>query len=119
MLPVSWVDLSRGYLSRGSRGLLLLAIFASICDQKGADDPVVKRLSRFIKESGLSKMVYKTDQESDLRSTIDGALRRSGRSDIFESFEEVPEMSAVGKFASNGRAERAVMCWLIRDQKTM
>ena len=38
------------------------AIFASACDQKGADDPVVKRLSNFIKESGLSKMVYKTDQ---------------------------------------------------------
>ena len=84
------------------------AIFASACDQKGADDPVVKRLSNFIKESGISKMVYKTDQESALRSTIEEALRRTGRSGVFESFEAVPEMSAVGESASNGKAERAV-----------
>ena len=62
------------------------AIFASACDQKGADDPVVKRLSNLIKESGLSKMVYTTDQESALRSTIEEALRRIGRSGTFESF---------------------------------
>ena len=84
------------------------AIFASICDKKGADDPVVKRLANFIKESGLSKMVYKTDQESALRSTIEEALRRTGRSGVFESFEAVPELSAVGESASNGKAERAV-----------
>ena len=75
------------------------AIFASACDQKGADDPVVKRLSNFIKESGLSKMVYKTDQESALRSTIEEALRRTGRSGVFESFDAVPELSAVGESA--------------------
>jgi hypothetical protein len=69
---------------------------------------VVKRLANFIKESGLSKMVYKTDQESALRSTIEEALRRTGRSGVFESFEAVPEMSAVGESASNGKAERAV-----------
>ena len=84
------------------------AIFASACEQKGADDPVVKRLSNFIKESGIWKMVYKTDQESALRSTIEEALRRTGRSGVFESFEAVPEMSAVGESASNGKAERAV-----------
>ena len=84
------------------------AIFASACDQKGADDPVVKRLSNFIKDSGISKMVYKTDQESALRSTIEEALRRTGRSGVFESFEAVPELSAVGESASNGKAERAV-----------
>ena len=87
------------------------AIFASACDQKGADDPVVKRLSNFIKESGLSKMVYKTDQESALRSTIEEALRRTGRSGVFESFDAVPELSAVGESASNGKAERAVQAF--------
>ena len=84
------------------------AIFASACDQKGADDPVVTRLSHLIKESGLSKMVYKTDQESALRSTIEEALRRTGRSSTFETFEAAPEVSAVGESASNGKAERAV-----------
>ena len=39
---------------------------------------------------------------------IEETLRRTGRSGTFESFEAVPEASAVGESASNGRAERAI-----------
>ena len=84
------------------------AIFASACDQKGAEDDVVRRLAAFVKECGISKLVYKTDQESSIRSALEEALRITGRTGIFEAFEAIPEVSAVGESASNGRAERAV-----------
>lgn len=84
------------------------AFFASGCDTKGADDDVVRRLSQFFKESGVAKMVYKSDQESPLKTAIEETLRRTGKSGTFESYEAVPEYSAVGESASNGRAERAV-----------
>ena len=50
---------------------------------------------------------YKTDQESSTKVVVDEALRRTGKSGTFESYEAVPEYSAVGDSASNGRAERA------------
>ena len=53
-------------------------------------------------------MVYKTNQEHSLKTAIGEALRRTGKSGTFEAFEAVPESSAVGESASNGRAERAV-----------
>ena len=84
------------------------SVFATVCDSKGIDEPAINRLSTFLKESGISKLVYKTDQESAIKSMIDEALRRTGKSGVFESFEAVPEYSAVGESASNGRAERTV-----------
>ena len=84
------------------------AMFATACDTKGAEDEAVGRLATFFNESGLPKLVYKTDQEHSLKSAIGEALRRTGKSGTFEAFEAVPENSAVGKSASNGRAERAV-----------
>lgn len=82
--------------------------FASACDVKGPDDEVVSRLTAFFREMGHAKIVYKTDQESSLKNMVEEALRRAGRSGTFEAFEAVPETSAVGESASNGRAERTV-----------
>ena len=82
--------------------------FASGCEAKGPDDDVTNRLAAFFKEAGIPKVVYKTDQEYSLKGMIEEALRRTGRAGTFESFEAVPEASAVGESASNGRAERAV-----------
>ena len=45
---------------------------------------------------------------------VDDALRRTGKSGVFEAYESVPEYSAVGESASNGRAERIVQT--IEDQ---
>ena len=85
------------------------AIFATACDAKGIDDPeAVGRLATFLKEAGIPRLVYKTDQESSLKSAIEEALRRVGKSGTFEAFEAIPEYSAVGESASNGKAERAV-----------
>ena len=39
---------------------------------------------------------------------IEAALQKTGKSGTFESYEAVPEYSAAGASASNGRAERAV-----------
>ena len=90
------------------------ALFATVCDAKGHDEPAIRRLSTFLKETGVSKLVYKTDQESSIKVMIEAALQRTGKSGTFESYEAVPEYSAVGASASNGRAERAVQT--IEDQ---
>ena len=58
--------------------------------------------------------MYKTDQESSIKVLVDNALRRTGKSGVFESYDSVPEYSAVGASPSNGRAERAVQT--IEDQ---
>ena len=82
--------------------------FASGCDTKGSDDDVTNRLAAFFKEAGIPEIIYTTDQEYSLKGMIEEALRRTGRSGKLEAFEAVPEASAVGESASNGRAERAV-----------
>ena len=84
------------------------AYFATACDVKGPTDEAVNRLVTFLKETGITKLIYKTDQESALKATIEEALKRTGRSGEFEAFDAVAEYSAVGESASNGRAERAV-----------
>ena len=43
-----------------------------------------------------------------MKAAIGEALRRTGKSMTFETFEAVPENSAVGAGTSNGRAERRV-----------
>ena len=54
------------------------ALFASACDQKGADDEAVGRLSSFIKDAGISKMVYKTNGiQSSMRNRRSLATRWS------------------------------------------
>ena len=42
-----------------------------------------------------------------MKVMVDDALRRTGTSGVFESYESMPEYSAVGASPSNGRAERA------------
>ena len=91
------------------------SFFATVTDSKGGEDTAaIQRLSSFFKESGIQKLVYKTDQESSIKVMVDDALHRTGKSGVFESYESVPEYSAVGASPSNGRAERAVQT--IEDQ---
>ena len=79
--------------------------FACICDAKGVDPYVVERMATFIRDTGLNNFnfVVKSDQESSIVAMMEQAIRRSGRNGT-----AVPEASAVGESASNGRAERAV-----------
>ena len=49
------------------------SVFATVCDSKGVDEPAVLRLSNFLRESGVSKLVYKTDQESAIKVMIEEA----------------------------------------------
>ena len=55
------------------------AVFASGCEAKGPEDPVTDRLAEFLKSSGVSKLVYKSDQEPALKATIEHPLTRIGR----------------------------------------
>ena len=93
------------------------AVFATVCDAKGTEDEkAILRLSQFIKDSGVPKLVYKSDQERAIAKMTEEALRRAGRNgqpenpDTFDSGLEqaVSEHSAIGESASNGRAERTV-----------
>ena len=83
------------------------AFFATVCDSKGPLDLyVLNRLEAFLKDEGVSKIAYRSDQEASIVATIEAALRNSGKAgDITDA---APEHSAVGESASNGTAESAV-----------
>ena len=62
-------------------------------------------------------MVYKTDQENAVKASVHDAIRKAGVSILVDDkavLEAVPEYSAVGKSASNGKAEHAVQ--MLEDQ---
>ena len=88
------------------------ALFATPCDHKGQHDKHTGgRLCQFLRSSGASSIVYKSDQENAAVSVIQEAVRVSKLPDhpfrgVLES--AVPETSAAGQSQSNGRAERAV-----------
>ena len=84
---------------------------ATVCDEKGLDPQTVARLAQFIKESGYSHLVYKSDQEFGLRALFEEAFTKSTRQgELFNPRlqQMVPEASSVGESQSNGRAEIAV-----------
>ena len=87
------------------------AMLATVCDQKGEDDNVIARVAQFIKDSGYSKIVYRSDQEHSVRLVFEHAFRKSQRQGLLynPNLEQlVPEASAVGESQSNGKAENAV-----------
>ena len=55
------------------------ALLATVVDAKGPDDNAVARIANFIRDSGYSKMVYRTDQEASIRSLFEEAFRKSQR----------------------------------------
>lgn len=104
--------------------------FACVIDLKGTKDTyAVGRLSEFIRGSGI----YKTDQKSSVRAAAEESVKYAQAKDeqirgvVAEAVSEsgragkrmplnaaVPEFSAVGESASNGRAQRAVQ--MFEDQ---
>ena len=89
------------------------------------------RLADVIRRSRLTKFVYKTVQEPSVRAVAKGsvtepeikdlhninrmeeAIKKSGRpGTCLPSNVTVPDFTAAGKSASNGRAERAVRCMM-------
>ena len=82
------------------------AIGAIPCDQKGHDEYTVHRLRSFLKSEGISKLVYKSDQEKSLRRLLGDVIAAAQQAgDVLSA---VPESSAIGESQSNGRAENAV-----------
>ena len=98
----------------------LLAVYE---DQKRVDDHVITRLAAFIRDTGYTKAVYKSDQASSMRAMLEQAFRRSGRHvecDNPQLKQFIPEASAVGESQSNGKAEESVLRleYLIRTYKS-
>ena len=46
---------------------------------KGADPSVVSRMSRFIREMGLTHFAYRCDREASLNALFEEAISRAGR----------------------------------------
>ena len=93
-------------------------LFAAVVSEKGiGDELATKQFADFLRENGVSHLVYKSDQERSIKTFIDETLKIAGiaATEDDEAFQcAVPEYSAVGESASNGRAERAVQ--QIEDQ---
>ena len=73
-------------------------MFASFCDVKGPTDAyALDRLENFLKDEGVSKISYRSDQEPAIVSLTETALRNSGKAG--EVTDASPEHSAVGESA--------------------
>ena len=87
-------------------------MFATVCEHKGVHDKhTVQRLCQFLRASGATDIVYKSDRENPVVAVIREALKLSqtpGDPNHGVLVRAVPEVSAVGQSASNSRAERAV-----------
>ena len=89
-------------------------VLACVIDSKGTDMFAVQRIADFIRECGLTRFVWKSDQEASVKALMEEAVKRCGRSgDMVPDGEAspvtaVPESSPVGSSASNGRIERTV-----------
>ena len=87
------------------------SILATVVPSKGPDPQAVARLATFIKESGYSKVVYKSDQEAAIRSLFEAAFEASSREGTLYNpklVQMVPEASSAGESQSNGKAENAI-----------
>ena len=92
-------------------------IFAAFVSEKGVGDEIAARLfADFLRENGVTHLVYKSDQERSIKTFIDSSLMMAGvaKTEDDAVLCAVPEYSAIGESASNGRAERAVQ--MIEDQ---
>ena len=88
------------------------ALISIPCDSKGVDDYAVGRLSSFLKDCGINRLVHMCDQERPLGAMIDASLARLSGTATWVG--GVRERSAVGESQSNGKAEAAVQA--VEDQ---
>ena len=82
------------------------------CDVKGADDYAVGRLTEFLKNAGITRMVHMSDQETSLGAMIEASIEKLRGVTTWAG--SVRETSAVGESQSNGKAEAAVKA--VEDQ---
>ena len=90
--------------------------FAMAVEVKGATPANVARLAKVIRDIGLTKFTYRSDQEKAVIALIEAAAISAQRSASPEDpvINVAPENSAVGESASNGLAERTVQA--VEDQ---
>ena len=82
------------------------ALVSIPCDTKGVDAYAVDRLSNFLKDSGVTRMVHMCDQEKPLDALILAAMDKLRGTSSWAG--GVRERSAVGESQNNGKAEAAV-----------
>ena len=82
------------------------AMLATVVDTKGPDATAVARLARFIRDTGYSKVIYKSDQEKSIIALFEEALKVSSREGVLFNphlNQMVQEASAVGESEPNGK----------------
>ena len=87
------------------------AMLATVVDAKGPEPNAVARLARFLRDTGYSKIIYRSDQEKAIVKLFEETFKASSREGMLHNpqlTQMVPEASAVGESQSNGRAENAV-----------
>ena len=90
--------------------------FACAVDVKGPSEYTVTRLSRWMKECGLTKFAVRSDQEPAIKKLLEASALAVDRELVVDTESETSagaviaplENSAPGESASNGMAERAV-----------
>ena len=88
------------------------ALIAIPCDVKGEDEYAVGRLVEFLRDCGITRMVYMCDQEPAIGAVIRAAVDQLRIQSTWVG--AVKENSAVGESQSNGKAEAAIKC--VEDQ---
>ena len=88
------------------------ALVAIPCDVKGIDEYAVGRLTGFLQDCGVTRMVYMCDQENAIGAMIRAGMGQQRGNATWAG--AVRENSAVGESQSNGKAEAAVQC--VQDQ---
>ena len=88
------------------------AVLAVPCDVKGPDDYAVNRLTEFLRNAGITRMVHMSDQETALGAMIEASIGQLRGATTWAG--SVRETSAVGESQSNGKAEAAVKA--VEDQ---
>ena len=88
-------------------------VSACVLDAKGTDQLAINKVADLIRDCGLTRFVWKSDQERAIRALMEEAIKRSVRfgsmlpADV-PALSAVPAASPVGLSTSNGRAERTV-----------
>ena len=73
----------------------------------------MQRLKEFIKSSGVSHLVCKSDHETSIKACVDEALVQLHKTADHENLFVASESSAIEESRSNGMAERTIQ--LVED----
>ena len=70
-------------------------VFACVVSAKGPEPVAVKRVTKFLRDVGLTHFAYRSDREPAIRALLEAACRASGRSNVVEAPGQADEQSSM------------------------